>query len=415
MPAPAKLEFTRYACSRVAVTLTNFFTPVLRGLLLLLVLVLVAGCRAVVPIHVWQPPQVTAPPNAKLALAPVAGQADLARRIEQAMLEQRPSSSADVAIFTSEQLVESSPVRLASTTPLNNDSLALAAARQAGADLLLQGEVLSTDLSQGDLLANSVESQTSEVNMNQLFFQRLNRDQSQEAQHRILISWRVLDVRTAKTLGAQAFTLHSRLAAEQYPDLATDDTSSADLLIAATARETWKAISPVVVKEKVRLARPWIQPGAWSVRRGVRAAKKGKWQEAEATWKGVVDRYGFSAAAHHNLAVAMAAREDFDSAKQELSRATGLLAFRLPNETLFWLDQKHQQFHQAHGLPIPVDGWAFAPPQRLAGMRGDATMQGVDTTYDAPPVDVSDLPWWTAIPLAKPPAWSWKAWLSQLR
>jgi hypothetical protein len=158
------------------------------------------------------------------------------------------------------------------------------------------------------------------------------------------------------------------------------------MLIAASARESWKLLSPTVVKDRVRLAVPWLQPGAWQVRRGVSAAKHGQWSIAELNFRQAADRFPFNAAAQHNLAVALAAKEDFSGAKERLMRASGPLAIRLPGETLFWLDQQHRRYHAAHGIPRPVEGWAFPEPNENQPL------------IDAPPIDIEDLPWWTAIP-----------------
>jgi tetratricopeptide (TPR) repeat protein len=347
------------------------------------------GCHTAAPIHVWKPPQVDVPRAAKIALAPVAGDREISQRIETAMLAQRPAACADLAIFTAEQLVECSPIRLVSTAALNSDLTALHAARAAGADLLLQGEILATDITLNDLLsADEQKAKQQNSNMNNMFFKRLMQSDSDLVAHRILLSWRVIDVASSKTIGSQAFTLHSQTAALEYPDLAVAEQNAAGLLIAASARQTWRSIAPVVSKEEVRLTIPWAQPGAWLVRRGVRAAKKGQWPEAEALWQKAADRYWFSAPAHHNLAIAMAAREDFASAKRELRRAHSVLNFRLPQETLFWLDQQHRSYHQAHGFAAPTEGWAFPDASEF-----------VVTERDAPPIDLDALPWWTAIPL----------------
>lgn len=363
------------------------------------------GCRATVPIHTWVPSKTHAPVGAKIALAPVSSApaagstvdtAMLASQIEQALLAQRPVARADVALFTSDQLAQRSPIRLASTRALQSDLTAIQAARAIKADILLQGTIVSADLVSVDQLDSKPQQST---NFNELFFQR--RDDSDEKDESLLISWRVLDAESGRTLDAQSTTLRTQEIEEQYPDLRMLHSDNRDMLAAATAREAWKLLSPVVVKDEVRLSVPWLQPGAWTVRRGVAAAKKGKWQLAEERWQKAATRYPFSAAAHHNLAIAMAAREDFHGAKEQLQSAVGPLAIRLPTESLFWLDQRHRRYHEAHGLAKPTAGWAFPDP--IAGQALQA----------AEPINLDDLPWWTAIPFAKPPNWSWHDWLTQ--
>lgn len=360
-------------------------------------LVLIAmslGCRVTAPIHVWQPPTVELPQGCRVALTPIAGRADLAQSIEQALLAQRPAARADVALYTANQLAHASPIRLTSTAPLTSDLTALHAARALGADVLLQGEILSSKL---DRVVDEPKPET--TNYNALFFQRSEKQEIKDES--LLLSWRVIDVQSGKALGSRTFSINNRQAAERYPDLELLQSSGTSIIIPASARETWKSISPIVAKDRVQLAVPWFQPGAIDVNRGVLAARKGQWQTAEQYWSQVADRYSFSAAAHHNLAVAKAAREDFSGAKQQLSGATGPLAFRLPSETLYWLDRQHRIYNESHRISKPTEGWAFPDP----GSSSDLPR--------AEPIDIASLPWWTAIPLTKPPGWSWQGWLTQ--
>ncbi len=358
-----------------------------------------AGCRTLAPIHVWQPGVIDVPRNSKLAIASLPGNAAIASRVSEQLLAQRPAAKSDVRVFSAEQLAARSPIRLASTASLSSDLTASKAAKAVGADLLLHGEIISAKFEPDDSSV-SPESQ----NMNEVFFQRMKASSdSEDKDEMLLVSWRVMDVDTGETLGSHMSTLTTAEAKKKYPDLAVLYENDSDTLIAATAREAWQALAPVVNKEKVELANSWLQPGFFGVRLGVRAAKKGDWERAEKHWRRVTSWFPWSGPAQHNLSVAMAARENFSEAKERLQKATGVFAWNLPDETLFWLDQKHRQFNSAHGLPDPAIGWAFP----------DRTASNAEPLMDAPPVDLEALPWWTAIPLTKPPHWSWQAWLRQ--
>jgi hypothetical protein len=364
--------------------------------LAVLLALLSLGCRSTVPVHVWQAGEVQTPKNAKVALAPMAGPPDLARRIEFHMLQQRPAAKSDVALFTSEQLAARSPVRLASTAALSTDLTALQAAKAVDAEILLQGEILSADL---ETTASDSFQPNLPENMNQKFFTM--GQESEEKHESLLLSWRVIDTQSGRTLGKRMLTLRTDQALQQYPDLAGTIEDRTEVLLAASAREAWKTLAPVVVKDTVRLSKPFLQPGAIGVRLGIRAAKAGQWQLAEERWQRVADWFPYSAAAQHNLAIAKAAREDFPSAKEQLRKATGLFAWRLPGDTLFWLDKQHREYNEAHGIPRPLEGWAFPEPE------------SAPEAIAAEPLDLEDLPWWTAIPFAKPPGWSWQSWLKQ--
>ncbi|MCA9127685.1 MAG: hypothetical protein KDB22_11390 [Planctomycetales bacterium] len=351
------------------------------------------GCRVAAPVHVWLPPPVDVTSNAKVALGTVAGHPEISRRLEQQLLAQRPVARQDVALFTSEQLADSCPIRLVSTDSLTSDITAIESARSLGADVLLQGEILSANLD----LRRKVESAA--VNYNQQFFAMPPKEKL--ADEELLIAWRLIDVSSGNTLGSHVGSLNTRQAAKEYPDLEASAEVASDLLIPASAREAWKAFAPAVAKDKVRLASPWLLPGSFRTRLGVRAARKGQWQTAERHWRTVADRFWFNAAAQHNLAIALAAREDFVGAKQQLQQATGIFSHRLPHESLFWLDKRHRNYVASHGLDRPAEGWAFPDPVPLA------SVQSVE------PVDIDQLPWWTAIPFVKPPNWTWQAWLTQ--
>lgn len=341
------------------------------------------GCRATAPIHVWTPPESDTLRHSQVALMPIAGDPELAHRLEMEILNQRPLARADVAIFTGDQLAQHSPVRLASTAAVASELTALQAARALGADTLLQGEILIAKINLDEI------EEPAGVNMNEAFFQSPSEEPSKDEQ--LLLSWRIIDCRTSRTLGTHSVSLRTQDAEKRYPDLSFQHADQSARLIAASAREAWKLLSPTVVRSNVRLSVPWLQPGAWRVRRGVAAAKQGNWQTAEKHWKKVAEGIPWNAAAQHNLAVALAAREDFPAAKQRLLKARGPLAVRLPGETLFWLDQQHRQFCAAHDLGKPTEGWSFPEPVPTAA------------TQPVEAVNLEDLPWWTAIPFTKPP------------
>jgi len=56
--------------------------------------------------------------------------------------------------------------------------------------------------------------------------------------------------------------------------------------------------------------------------------------------------------------------------------------------------------HYARLVPDPQTGWIFPAPK-------EQIVEYVE------PVDLEDLPWWTAIPFVKPPGWKWKDWVMQ--
>lgn len=339
----------------------NYFSKPLVLLLAVWCLVHCTGCRVKAPIYVWRPPNISAPRQARIALAPISGHSRLAPAMQEALMQQRPAARADVALLTAEQLLQVSPVRLVSTHSLSNDLVALQAAKAAQAEFLLCGQVIECKL---DLDSDADKPKPEVQNMNQVFFQRLGlqKSKTKDPGYYMVMSWNVLETQTGRSVGSCQVKVKSSDVAKNYPDLQGMSDQPAQQLIQASAREAWKVLSPFVCKDQVRLAVSWFQPGGFRVWRGVRAAKKGQWQIAESYWQSVADGLLPSPAAHHNLAIAKAAREDFSGAKAELQSATGIMSRRLPPETLVWLDFNHKMYNQAHQLGEPPEGWSFNNP-----------------------------------------------------
>ncbi len=334
------------------------------------------------PIYVWQPASFTCPYQAKIAIAPVAGEEKIAARVESALLLQRPAARADLQLIGSQQLLQQSPIRLVSTAALQNDATAIQAAQQVSANLLLEGQVLSARL----------------INPQDRKPPKYKEPPENE---QLLISWRIIDVATSRSVANQVVSIDTRRADQDYPDMLLTHPDPTERLIAASARDSWKGLAPSVEKDKVELMVPWLQIGAMQTRGGIVNAHKGRWDLAEQKFARAARRNPLNVAAQHNLAIAHAAREDFSQAKRELSEVSWPLSTRLPAESRFWLDQRHRQYHEAHGLGRPAEGWLFPDP---------AEPTEVATT---PPREIQDLPWWTAVPLTKPPGWTWRAWLGQ--
>lgn len=339
------------------------------------------GCRTAVPIYVWRPATFECPPNAKIAIAPIAGNDDVASKVEHAIVTQRPAARADLQIVSSEQLFYQSPIRLVSTASLQNDLTAIQAARKASANLLLEGQILSSNLVAPEERAAVPEG-------------------ASPPNEKLLISWRVIDVATSKSVANHIVSIDTKRADKEYPEMLLTYAEPTDRLIAASAREAWTSLAPSIARDKVELMIPWLQIGAMQVRYGIVDCHKGRWDLAEKKFARAARWNPLNVAAHHNLAIAQAAREDFTAAKEQLSNVSWPLSTRLPGESRFWLDQRDRQFRAAHGLGIPAEGWLIPDPVEP------------DVVY-AEPTSIEKLPWWTAIPFAKPPGWTWQGWLKQ--
>lgn len=341
------------------------------------------GCRTAAPIHVWQPTPNSLPKGSSIAIATLSGQRELVQALENALVQQRPAVRSDLKVITSQQLGNAdSPIRLVSTAPVQSDLTALQAARSTAASLLLEGEILNARLA----------SQPTEVPPT---------PGTPPPNDYLLISWRLVEVSSGKTMANHIVSIDTHRADELYPDLVVTHADPTERLLAASARDSWKALAPSVERDSVELMIPWLQLGAIRSRMGVRYAKQGRWDLAEEQWRKATRFNPFNVAARHNLAIAQAAHEDFPEAKRQLRSVRWPMSTRLPPESSVWLDQRHRQYNAAHGLAKPAEGWLFPDPTPS------------ELITQAEPTSIEELPLWTAIPLAKPPGWSWRAWLRQ--
>jgi tetratricopeptide (TPR) repeat protein len=81
--------------------------------------------------------------------------------------------------------------------------------------------------------------------------------------------------------------------------------------------EFMEVLVPQPATVEVRLAAgEWYAMGSRDLRRGIRLAKQGRWDEAEELWEQVLKRSPANHAALYNLAVAAGQRQDFAAAEE---------------------------------------------------------------------------------------------------
>ncbi len=342
----------------------------------------------------WAPPTTAQriAPN-RVAIAPLRGDPRLAARIEDALLRQRPVQCSHVAVLTPAELQAASPVRLASAAPLQHDALSIAAAARAGADVVMQGEVVWADLpdssDSGSLENEAVRASSASI------AQRGRRwlgssSRSGLSSVRAAVAWRLENVQDRRLLATQVVAYDVPRALEQYPDLMAYREAPSAVLAAAMARESWKMLGPWVRREKVRLAAPHWMPGGGRVWMGNRAARRGDWPTAERYWKSALDWFPWNAAAKHNLALAQVAREDWEGAQQTLDEIPAWLAFGLPRDTKYWVENKRRTYLQLAAPDTAASPLSPADQRVPASSLSDPLPSPEEVT----PVDLTDPPWW---------------------
>lgn len=351
--------------------------------------------------YVWSQPKALHTPDYAVSIGNLEGSPETVTDYCDAFLAQRPRVQEQLSVFVPDDLIERSEVTLASTAP-SSPSLgelgAMQAARKKGSDFLLMGEVIRDELTIEKPASNlpaevqaAIDAQSGAAPIT-----------ARRPEH-LTIAWRAIDTVTGERIATFTTIMDRNIADQTYPELVWEYPDPRKRVIAASARETWKSIGPHVVKDRTSLAVSWLWPGSDKIRKGVVLAKNSRWFEAEQEWLEVVTAHPNHHRAWHNLALAAAAREDFDTSKRHIRRALELSDNRHYQKTFQWIELRQRDYHQAFHLPPPEEGWAFPEPPAESSLS-------VETVR---PVDLDSEPWYRVIPGIKPPEWTWYAWLTQ--
>jgi hypothetical protein len=301
----------------------------------------VTACRVRAPIHVWKPPAIISAVGSRVVVAELAGPRETATAVRNQMFRCVPQDEGrQLAVVDPMSLPDSDKIRLVSASENEPSDLAVStAAKDHQIDYIFRGEVLNDRSWE----KNAIDTP-------------------------IRLSWRLIDVRQNQSLGGGVVVMDQKSATERYPDLAfLGDPKT--VLTSAAARQTFDLITPSIDRTRVQLAVPYVMLGARKTRRGNLAAMRGRWGEAEKIWAEVVSSYPSQVAAKHNLAIAAAAGQDFDRAKQLIREVHSRWSGDLIEETLAWIELRQRDHHQAFGLPDPPEGWCLTQPSDLQPRR----------------------------------------------
>lgn len=296
-----------------------------------------AGCKVAAPMHVWQPPELESAVGRRMgigAINGIDGTAELAETIRNKMLAEAPSdigrelAAIDPTLLPSEQTIS-----LVSAIEENGSDVATASlARRIGLDYVLQGEVLA---SREQRLGSQVDFDPSKP---------------------LRLSWKLNSVSDDRHIGGKPVVVTLESARIRYPDLASV-VDPKQAMMTAAVRETYRLVTPSVKADQVFLANSYGMPGSKAVREANDLARQGRWAEAESIWRRVSTVHPSSASAIHNLALAMAAKQEFSEAKLLARKAIRRKPVALHKQTLVWIETKQREYHEAFNLPDPPEGW----------------------------------------------------------
>jgi hypothetical protein len=375
-------------------------SPIARGLvpvvgMLFLALGVGSGCQMTAPIHVWKPPRIAPPGPIRVALSPIGGEFEVAQQLEAAMELSRPQTMSHMAMISPRELERLGGIQLVAYDGQPSEMASLSAARTAGANYLLSGDVIAHRLS-------FPEEETPRPSR---FSFRRKRMPSES----LSVRWCVYEVDTGRRLEEHTVTLNREEVDKQFPDLAFQSDGAAKVM-AASARRSWELVVPTTRATDVPIDLPWFAPGSSEVRRGNAYARMGQWESAERAWQDAADAHPWNTAAWKNLAIAAVAREDFSLARDRLKHADWKY---WPGDstpkTLAWIEERQREYHAAFHRPPPSSGWSFPEPPTAEQLLSE-TQSPIHANQ---PRSLDDQPWYTAIPFIPPPGWSWTQWWSQ--
>lgn len=340
--------------------------------------------------HVWKASQAPKSGAVRIAVAPVGGSTDATERLQNAMQRAQPNPNPLVAALHPQELAQVGGIQLVSYDNQPNDMATLAAARHAGMDYILQGNVL-------DAYLDIPPPDPIEQRKFRIF-------KPKEKVEFLTVHWSVIDVASGLRIKEQTISMDRKEAEKRYPDLAYHTAGGDGRVLMASARESWAMVAPTTETEQALLDLPWFSRGSSQVRKGNGYARQGRWDLAEREWQEAADQHPWNTAAWTNLSLAATAHEDFSLAKDRLKHANTFWPGDSTYPTLNWIEQRQRHYHQALNLPAPAAGWALPDPPKTVG-AGDVA--------SSPPRDLKEMPWWTAIPFIPPPGWTWKQWWTQ--
>ena len=308
---------------------------------------LLGGCQAAAPIHVWAPPTIQSAVAKRIAIPPLVGDPEVAGPLHAAMLRQQPRGDGLQVIALDARTLESNQtIRLASATEGQTSDIALLSlARSSGIDFILQGEVMSTrDAAVRRSVARPDPMLPSQPNVLDPLAGIPSEIEPEESLLRV--SWNLIEVAGTKPLSGQPVVTRRLLGQDEAA------------VISAAAEAAWQLVIPHVVQDQAQLAAPRLALGSAAIRRGNEAAAHGDWLQAEQRWSEVLRQRPRQHAAMHNLAVAAVARQDYEAARRLIAQALQLSSSSLYQDTAVWIEQRQRDYHVAFGLPDPPGGWA---------------------------------------------------------
>lgn len=351
--------------------------PVLPSLALFLAL---AGCANTATLHVWQPAQIDTTGIERLAVLDFRGPHESGQIARSTLVSQLWQDG----FYTLVDQSELEGVRPASASgPAGSPDVgpAVAAARAAGVDALLVGDVVSyhaaddvtTDQRFGFFNSDERQGPAAGSVMGVGF----ENNETVNREITASLAFQLIDARTGRILAARqsSYTEKGQLRNGEGHLPAREATLAK--CMHRCARDIVDMLTPRQIPMRVELATATFGRAAGEIRRGNARAAKGDWQAAEAHWRAALELDPDNHAAMYNLGLACEARFDYGRAEELYADALngkqrGLYARaleRLRGEREDYLLATSQRDRRGSPGPYPSEVLA-SPHQPLVGTPG---------------------------------------------
>ena len=291
-------------------------------ILLAFTTLLLSGCAPHAKLLVWRPAAEEIQGVNKLVILDLDGEEPYGRiargALEAQFAENRHYTLVDPAVLGPARNVKNGE----GTTDV---SAALAAAKSAGVDAILTGQVVSykvDDAEQRDSHLSFGESAGKGKGTSfSAFGIGIDNNHTVTREASVSLTVKLIDVQSQQVVAVRESS-HNVVAQQVNGEgnLPARERVLTELLTACS-KDVVALIAPHYVPSDVILARQYYGKGTDDVSRGNELAKQGDWAGATASWEAAVKHNPANHAALHNLAVAAEARHDFPAAIRNLNKA----------------------------------------------------------------------------------------------
>jgi hypothetical protein len=307
----------------------------MRWHLLVSIALCASGCAPTAKLTVWRPAELDVGGIGRIAVVDFQGEGDTGAIARSAVLAQLAENRHYVLVDQTE-LARVQPAAFSQGLPA--EAAAIEAARHAGVDAILTGQVVSysaEDTVQQDhhISIAGAGGASSKGNKARGFGIGFDTNTLHERDASVSLAFKLIDARTGEIRDArQVSHAYEARVVNGQGEMPGRERILSDLLHKCS-RDVVRAVAPHRVPVEVVLARQYWGNGLNALKRGNALAKSGDWVAAEAAWQDALKENPQNHAAYHNLAIAREAHGDYDGAMKHLQSAMKHYAATLYHQT----------------------------------------------------------------------------------